>query len=98
GGMSPHHLSWEERIYPGCFRDRWQMNDSERLGLAALLARLKPACSIEVGTYYGGSLSLISQYSTTVVSIDTEPDVATRFAPLSNVHYLSGDSRLVLPS
>jgi hypothetical protein len=92
------HASWEDILYPGCLRSHWQMNGSERLALTALLARLKPACSIEVGTYHGGSLSLIAQYSGSVVSIDTDPTVATRIGSLPNVHYLTGNSVEILPN
>ena len=51
----------------------WQMNHSERLALTALLSRLKPLCTIEVGTYGGGSLSLILQYTKMVFCLDIDP-------------------------
>lgn len=92
-----HSSRWSDILYPGCLLERWQMNDSERLALTALLARQKPVCSIEVGTYHGGSLSLIAQYSASVVSIDIDPTVSTRIGPIPNVHYLVGSSVDLLP-
>jgi len=56
-------VSWENIIYPECLMENWQMNHSERLALTAILERHQPKCSIEIGTFKGGSLSLISQYS-----------------------------------
>src|SRR5581483_4486874 len=61
---------WQDVLYPGCLRERWQMNDSERMALTALLARRRPRCAIEIGTYEAGSLSLLSQYADFVFSID----------------------------
>jgi glycosyltransferase involved in cell wall biosynthesis len=89
--------NWEEFLYPKCLTEHWQMNDSERLGLTGILARLKPRCSIEVGTFLGGSLSLLVQYSEVVFSIDTDPSVPERLGPLPRVSYLTGDSRQILP-
>jgi glycosyltransferase involved in cell wall biosynthesis len=89
--------NWEEFLYPKCITEGWQMNDSERLALTGILARLKPQCSIEVGTYLGGSLSLLLQYSGVVFSIDTDPSVPARLGPLPRVSYLTGDSRQLLP-
>lgn len=88
--------SWKRVLYPNCFYEKWQMNDSERLALTGLLARHQPHCSIEVGTYQGGSLSLISQYSKMVFSIDIDPAIASRFN-FPNVTFLTGRSHLILP-
>jgi hypothetical protein len=89
--------SLQEILYPGCLCDHWQINDSERLALTALLSRHRPRCSIEVGTYRGGSLSLISQYSEMVFSIDTDPAVSENLAYLKNVSFLTGPSFVILP-
>jgi glycosyltransferase involved in cell wall biosynthesis len=90
--------TWVETLYPDCLLNNWQMNDSERLALTALLARHKPACSIEIGTYHGGSLSLIAQYSEAVISIDIDPAVIDRIGPMQNVHYVTGPSIELLPN
>ena len=89
--------SWRERLYAGCLVDDWQMNDSERLALMALLERHKPRCCIEVGTYKGGSLSLIAQYAESVFSIDIDASIPERFGYFNNVSFLTGSSGVVLP-
>ena len=88
---------WEDILYAECLQDNWQMNHSERLALTALLARHQPRCSIEVGTYQGGSLSLIAQYSAMVFSIDIDPTIPAKFSQFSNVSFLTGPSSVVLP-
>jgi hypothetical protein len=84
-------------IYPDCFRDDWQMHESERLALTAILHRTLPRCAVEIGTYRGGSLSLICQYARHVFSIDIDPDVASRYSSLANVSFLTGSSQQLLP-
>ena len=84
-------------MYPGCLRENWQMHDSERLALTALLARRRPRCAIEIGTYQGGSLSLLSQYCEMVFSIDIDPDIPQKLRHLNNVSFLTGPSSAVLP-
>jgi cephalosporin hydroxylase len=86
----------QNALYPYCLLEQWQMNDSERIALAGLLERHRPACSIEVGTFRGGSLSLIAEYSRFVFSIDIDETVASRFH-FSNVAFLTGRSHAVLP-
>ena len=89
-------LQWQTLLYPNCLTDNWQMNDSERMALTGLLARQQPACSIEVGTYCAGSLSLISQYSKVVFSIDIDETIPSRFH-FPNVSFLTGPSTVILP-
>lgn len=86
-----------ELLYPACLTGDWQMNDSERLGMTAVLHRLKPVCAIEVGTYKGGSLSLLAQYAKAVFSIDIDPMIPEKFAYFENVSFLTGPSGDVLP-
>ena len=88
--------SWQATLYADCLVDNWQMNDSERMALAGLLARQQPYCSIEVGTYCGGSLSLISQFSKMVFSIDIDDTIPSRFQ-FPNVSFLTGPSTVILP-
>ena len=90
-------VPWTELLYPSCILEHWQMRDGERLALLGLLARHEPKCSIEIGTYYGGSLSQIAQFSDMVFSIDIDPDVVHRLPPIPNVTLLTGDSATVLP-
>ncbi len=88
---------WEDLLYPNCLLERWQMHDSERIALTGLLARHQPKCCIEIGTYYGGSLSLLDQYSEMVFSIDIDPEVPSRLPGMKNVSYLTGQSSILLP-
>ena len=88
--------SWKRALYRDCLCENWQMHDSERLALTGLLARHQPYCSIEVGTYHGGSLSLICQYSKLVFSIDIDEAIPSRLN-LPNVNFLTGPSHVILP-
>ena len=90
-------VPWTDVLYPSCILEHWQMHDGERLALLAVLARHKPHCSVEIGTFYGGSLSLIAQFSDMVFSIDIDPDVLHRVRSMPNVTLLTGDSAEVLP-
>jgi len=89
--------NYKEILYPTCLCENWQMNDSERMALTALLLRHKPHCSIEIGTYKAGSLSLISQISRFVFSLDIDPDIPEKFGQLKNVTFLTGSSAVSLP-
>lgn len=90
--------SWQEILYPDCLCENWQMNESERMGLTAILHRIKPDCAIEIGTYKGGSLSLISQYTKVVFSIDIDPSIPEKFKQFSNVSFFTGPSQIILPA
>ena len=68
------------------------------MGLTSILLRHKPQCSIEVGTYKGGSLSLLAQLSAEVYSIDIDPEVCEKFSHFQNVRFLTGDSGQLLPT
>jgi glycosyltransferase involved in cell wall biosynthesis len=84
-------------LYSDCVLDCWQMHDSERIALLGVLSKLKPEVAVEVGTFRGGSLSLIRQYARRVFSIDIDPDVASRYAFMDNVTFLTGSSLIALP-
>jgi hypothetical protein len=75
---------------------RWQMTFGERAALEGILAQLRPALAIEIGTAEGGSLERIAHYSDHVHSFDLvtpEPPVGS----LANVTLHTGDSHVVLP-
>lgn len=77
----------------------WQMTNCERFALQGLLHRLSPPMSIEIGTYRGGSLQVLSRFSDKVVSIDIDPEVCRRLdGKFTNVEYLAGDSASILPA
>jgi hypothetical protein len=76
----------------------WQMSPAERATLQVLVRRRRPDLAIEVGTYQGGSLQVLSEYSGKVVSLDIDPTVPERLGGrFSNVEYRIGDSKSILP-
>jgi len=80
------------------YESRWWMSAGERLAMLGLLGLVKPRISIEVGTLYGGSLSILSAHSERVYSLDIDPTVPERMKPFSNVDYIIGDSAQTLPA
>jgi hypothetical protein len=82
----------DEVLYPNVPTANWQMLTSERMALTGLLARLRPRHAVEVGVYYGGSLSLIAQFSERVWALDIDPEVPSRFAVPPNVDLRIGDA------
>ena len=90
-------LSWNEALYPGCLTSKWQMTDSERLAMTGLLARRRPRLALEIGSYWGGSLSLLSQFSRSVISVDIDPETSERCGPFPNVVFLTGRSDRIVP-
>lgn len=88
---------YQELLFPGVLCDNWQMMDSERIALTGVLARVRPRGALEVGVYYGGSLSLAAQYSEYILAIDIEPAVRERFSKPDNVELLIGNSQQLIP-
>jgi glycosyltransferase involved in cell wall biosynthesis len=85
------------RLYAGLLADQWQMVHAERLAFIQVLEELRPRCAIEVGTYRGGSLSVLARTSEVVFSLDIDPSVAERFGDFENVRFLTGRSQELLP-
>jgi len=81
----------DEILYPGVPTANWQMLPVERMALTGLLARLRPRHALEIGTYHGGSLSLIAQFAERVWALDIDPDVPNRFRVPPNVDLRIGD-------
>jgi len=76
----------------------WQMTAWERFALQGLLRRLRPSLSLEIGTYKGGSLQVLSRFSKSVISVDIDPEVVIRLGgKFPNVEFRSGDSTHVVP-
>ncbi|HMO35829.1 MAG TPA: class I SAM-dependent methyltransferase [Gemmatales bacterium] len=76
----------------------WQMESSEQLALLVLAQHLKPVCSVEVGSRYGGSMQILSRYSQRVISCDIDPTCQARLGhQYSNVEFITGDSKTTLP-
>ncbi len=79
------------------FDGNWQMDSGERLAMVALLEYIRPKCSLEIGSKFGGSLAVLSHYSQKVVSLDIDPTVAQRLAHFANARFVVGDSQQTLP-
>jgi|SRR5581483_2651482 len=88
---------YEELLFPGINRDNWQMTESERIALTGVLARVRPLGALEIGVYYGGSLSLAAQFAKHIVAIDINPEVRDRFDLPANAELLIGHSRDMVP-
>ena len=74
------------------------MTQQERMALINLLDRIKPECSIEIGTLHGGSLSAISKFSQKVYALDCDPSCKERLSGIfPNVELITGYSNDTLP-
>jgi hypothetical protein len=77
----------------------WQMTRCEKYAFASLIQVADPDVAIEIGTYKGGSLQVISRGARKVYSIDTSADCKDKLGDqFGNVEFLTGDSRQLLPS
>lgn len=88
---------FDDIIFPNVLAENWQMMQWERIALTGILSRLKPKAALEVGVYYGGSLSLTSQYVGKIIGIDIDEAVRSRFQPPSNVDIWIGPSDTLIP-
>lgn len=76
----------------------WQMDYCERACLIAILQNLRPEHGVEIGTFSGGSLAVLSRFSQRVFSLDINPLSSQRLkGRFRNVTFLVGDSRTELP-
>ncbi|WP_179346090.1 class I SAM-dependent methyltransferase [Winogradskyella ursingii] len=77
---------------------QWSMSRAEKATLIEILNYIKPTVAIEIGTYNGGSLQVLSDHSEKVYAIDITPDHRdSRCDNFENVTYLIGDSKTELP-
>ena len=77
--------------------DPWQMTPGERAALEGLLARLRPALAVEIGTAEGGSTRCLARYAGEIHSFDlTHPEGLTDELPALIAH--TGDSHVLLPA
>lgn len=77
----------------------WQMSRPERFMMTAIVEQIRPELSLEIGTYRGGSLQVLSFFSRHVISVDVRPEVPVELAGrFDNVSFRTGDSRAVLPA
>lgn len=93
----PKFLSLNEFIFPGIEMENWQMMPWEKIALTGLLSRIRPKGAIEVGVYYGGSLSLAGPYCENMLAIDIDPAVHNRFKKPDNVEIWISPSTEAIP-
>jgi len=84
---------YQDLLFPGVIRENWQMMECERIALTGVLARMRPRGALEVGVYYGGSLSLAAQFCQSIIAIDIDPAVRDRLELPRNAELLIGNSR-----
>src|SRR5438045_6039713 len=89
---------YESVLFSNAILDNWQMSAAERIALAGVLARTKPKGALEVGVYFGGSLSLTSQFAERVIGIDIDPQVRDRFECPPNAEIWVADSEVGIPA
>lgn len=76
----------------------WQMTRWEKIFLATFVEKYRFSMAIEVGTYLGGSLQVLSKYCQKVISIDISENPKKQLAAhFKNVEFLVGDSKTLLP-
>ena len=76
----------------------WQMTRCEKYAFYNLLAHIKPKTAIEIGSFKGGSLQVISEFSEKVYSIDITDKHRHEYKDsFVNVEYVTGDSRILIP-
>lgn len=71
--------------------------ECERIALTGVLGRIRPRAGLEVGVYYGGSLSLAAQFCGRIIAIDNDPAVRARFVLPTNAELLIGNSQDMIP-
>jgi Methyltransferase domain len=77
--------------------DPWQMTLGERAALEGLVARLRPALAVEIGTAEGGSTRCLARYAAEIHSFDlAHPKGLTEELPAVTAH--TGDSHVLLPA
>lgn len=76
----------------------WQMTRWEKIFLTSFLNKYKFKYAIEIGTYKGGSLQVLSEFCEKVCSIDISEESKKNLSDkFLNVEFLVGDSKKLLP-
>jgi predicted O-methyltransferase YrrM len=70
----------------------------DQVALLWILANLKPAVAVEIGTYRGGSLQMIAHYAKKVYALDVNPAVRGFEKQFPNVAARVGSSLATLPA
>jgi cephalosporin hydroxylase len=96
--MADYPVDYRDFLLPGTIQENWQMTNADKIGLAGVLARIRPRLALEIGVYYGGSTSLIAQYAQELICIDIDPEVVNRFDVPSNAKISIGNSADLITS
>jgi len=88
---------FNEILFPNVLQDNWQMMPWEKIALTGVLSRVHPKGAIEIGVYYGGSLSLAAPFCQKIVAIDIDPDVEGRFDAPANAEIWIEPSSTAIP-
>jgi hypothetical protein len=76
----------------------WYMTRNERYCFVKLLEKIRPKVAIEIGSFDGGSLQVISKYAEKVYAIDIDTTLEERLkGKFNNVTFLMGDSKEIVP-
>jgi hypothetical protein len=76
----------------------WQMSRSEKYCFINFVKHLKPNVAIEIGTFKGGSLQVLSKFSDKVYSIDISDGANKSLAhKFTNTEFLVGKSHEIIP-
>jgi hypothetical protein len=75
----------------------WQMTRCEKYCFASLVEYSKSEVAIEIGTYKGGSLQVISAHAKKVYSLDIDPGCKEQLGHrFPNVDFRTGDSKQMI--
>ena len=89
-GCPPFVASRSKRLYVG-FEQYAVFN--------SILTGLRPKVALEIGTFEGQTLGLISRHSERVVSIDPDPAVEQKLSPqMPNCRFITDTSDAILPA
>ena len=76
----------------------WHMLPAERCGFEKILSVANPEVSIEIGTFRGGGLPLLSKHSNKLYSIDIDSSVKEKLSPhFEAVDFRTGNSKNLIP-
>jgi hypothetical protein len=88
----------KELFFLDSFHREWQMTQCEKFVLKSILDKADTKVAIEVGTFEGGSLQLISSKIEKVFSLDINSETQNSLKnEFKNVEFLIGDSKILLP-
>ena len=77
----------------------WQMSSAERASIFYLISKLEnKGTAIEIGSYKGGSLRVLSRFFKKVYSLDVNHDNIVNKEQYGNVKWVKGDSKKTLPA